>query len=84
MGRMERIEDPSTSIVGKKFFIDKLSTLTVAIPKASVLPTKFVPLSERNSATLPRMATNRLKALLKVGDDYLLLVQYARHDMSGM
>lgn len=53
----------------RKFFIDKLSTLTAAIPKASVLPTKCVPLSERNSATFPRMATHLLKALIKVGDD---------------
>lgn len=69
MGRMGRVDDPSTSTVGKKFFIDKLSTLTAAIPRASVLPTKFIPLSERNFATLPRMATNLLKALIKVGDD---------------
>lgn len=48
----------------RKIVIDKLSTLTAAIPRASVLPTKCVPLSDRNSATFPRMATNLLKALI--------------------
>ena len=45
------------------------SMFTALIPNASVHPTKFVPLSDLNSTTLPRMEMKRRRALMKAEED---------------